>query len=87
MEKIDLLQFKKLLAEIENTEVLIRIRLAGERWMEFSKVIIVSENACILEEENKPRRPVLNLRAVVEFAIDRPHLDYLVNTPYEVLRG
>lgn len=85
--KIALSQFRRLLTDIENSEVLIRIRLSGERWMEYSKVVLVSVNAMILQEGDKPRRPVMNLRAVVEFAIDRPYSDFLENVPYQVERG
>ena len=85
--KIALSEFRKLLTDIENRDVLIRIRVSGERWMEYSKVVLVSVNAMILQEGDKPRRPVMNLGAVVEFAIDRPHLEFLENVPYQVERG
>jgi hypothetical protein len=80
---IDFSKFRQLLAAIENSEVLIRIRCSGERWCEFSSLLLLSENAMILQE-NSRRRIIMNLKNVVEFEIDQAALDLDPNAQYLV---
>lgn len=72
---VDFPHFKQLLSRIEGADVSIRIRVTGEQWNSFSKVLLLSENAMILQENGK-RRIVMNLKNIVEFEIDQPHLDF-----------
>ena len=72
--QIDFPRFKQLLATIESSDISIRIRNTGEQWNDFSQVLLLSENAMILQENGK-RRIVMNLKNIVEFEIDKPHLD------------
>lgn len=80
---VDFLKFRHLLATIENSEVMIRIRCSGEPWCGFSYLLLLSENAMILEE-NSRHRIVMNLGTVVEFEIDQPALDLGPNCQYEI---
>jgi hypothetical protein len=72
--RIDFPHFKQLLATIESSDISIRIRMTGEQWSDFSHVLLLSENAMILQENGK-RRIVMNLKNIAEFEIDKPHLD------------
>lgn len=83
---IDYYQFKQLLHTLENADSLIRFRLVGESWTEFSKVVLVSENA-VMCQEGTTQRVIVNLRNVTEFQIDQPHLEYLPHIPYRIDRG
>ena len=83
---IDYYQFKQLLHTLENVETLIRFRLIGEQWTDFSKVILVSESA-LLFQEGAVQRVIMNLRNVVEFELDQQHLEYLPNNSYRIGRG
>ena len=83
---IDYYQFKQLLHTLENVETLIRFRMIGEQWTDFSKVILVSESA-LLFQEGAVQRVIMNLRNVVEFELDQQHLDYLPNNSYCIGRG
>lgn len=83
---IDYYQFKQLLHALENTNSSIRFRLMGDCWTEFFKVILVSENA-VMYQEGITRRIIMNLRNVIEFEIDQPHLEYVPNNPYRIGRG
>lgn len=47
--QIDAYQLNRFLHRLQNTDVLIRFRLAGEGSTEFSKIIFVSERALILQ--------------------------------------
>jgi hypothetical protein len=82
--RIDFSQFKQLLATIENSEVAIRIRVAGEEWSDFSHVLLLSENAMILQQDGR-RRIIMNLKNVAEFQIDKPHLVFEPLTEYEII--
>jgi hypothetical protein len=83
---VEFLQFHKLLEALEKSDVLIRLRPSGERWMEYSKVILVSDNAAIVEENGK-RRVIMNLKSIVEFALDTTHSEYAENMAYQIARG
>ena len=80
---IDFSHFKQLLATIESSDISIRIRATGEQWNDFSQVLLLSENAMILQENGK-RRIVMNLQNIVEFEIDKPHLDFEPGHPYRI---
>ena len=80
---VDFPHFKQLLATIESSDISIRIRVTGEQWNDFSQVLLLSENAMILQENGK-RRIVMNLKNIVEFEIDKPHLDFEPGHRYSV---
>lgn len=82
---IDFPEFKHLLRSLEAGNPSIRFRLAGQPWTQFSKVVLVSEDA-VLYQEDITRRIIMNLRDVIEFEIDQPHLEYLPKTLYRILR-
>lgn len=44
--------------------------MPGETWTDFSKLILLSENAMILQNGSE-RRIILNVRNVVEFEVDK----------------
>ena len=69
---------------LENTDVMLRVRCSGEDWCGFARVLLLSENAMILEE-NSRRRMVVNLGNVVEFEIDQPAFNVDANFPYQVI--
>lgn len=81
-DKVDFAHFRRLLEALENSEVSIRIRLSGEGWMGYSKLLLLSESAMILQ--NGTSRVILNLRNTVEFQIDRPFQKISAHTPYEI---
>jgi len=68
---------------MENSGILIRLRLMGEPWLEFSTPILVSENAMIIQGASD-RRMIPNLRNIVEFELDRPHRDLSANSLYVI---
>lgn len=80
---VDFFRFRQLLATIESAEVMIRIRCSGEHWCEFSNLLLLSENAMILQE-NSRKRIIMNLKNVVEFEIDQPCLNLEPHTQYSV---
>lgn len=81
--KIDFLTFRELLESIENSEVSLRLRMPGERWTDFSKLILLSQNAMILQNGSE-RRIILNVRSVVEFEVDKPVRQILPRLAYEI---
>ena len=81
---IDFSKFRKLLATLENSPVKIRLRCAGERYGEFSNVLLLSENAMILQHQPN-KRMIVNLRDVAEFELDHPLLDLEANGAYNVV--
>ena len=82
--RIDFTTFKQVLQSIENTEVTIRLRMSGEGWMDFAKLILLSESAMIVQH-NSRGKVIMNLRNVVEFEIDEPVLDLSAYKQYEVV--
>lgn len=84
--EVDYGRFRRLLENIESGDVRIRIRNAGESWSGFSQVLLLSENAMILQENGR-RRIVMNLRHIEEFELDREHFDCEPNVPYKVQKG
>lgn len=82
-DQVEFTHFRRLLETVENSEVSIRIRLSGEGWMGYAKLLLLSESAMILQ--NGTSRVILNLRNTVEFEIDQPLLGLLAGTPYEIV--
>lgn len=82
-DQVDFAYFRKLLDSLENSEISIRIRLSGEAWMEYSKLLLLSDSAMILQ--NGSSRVILNIRNTVEFEIDNPFLGLSAHTPYEIV--
>ena len=81
-DQVDYAYFRKLLNSLENSEVSIRVRLSGEGWIEYSKLLLLSESAMILQ--NGTSRVILNIRNTVEFEIDQPLMELSARTPYEI---
>ena len=69
--KIEFSDFRRILEWLENNDVLIRLRTSGEAWTPYSKLILLSENAMILQPA-KDRRMIVNIRDVVEFELEEP---------------
>lgn len=85
MEKrIDFVTFRELLQSLENSDTAIRLRMSGEGWMDFTKLILLSESAMIVEGPST-RRIVMNVRNVVEFEVDEPILELSPFSLYEVV--
>lgn len=84
MEKrIDFATFRQLLQSLENSDTAIRLRMSGEEWMDFTKLILLSESAMIVEDPSM-KRVVKNLRNVVEFEVDEPVLELSPFSLYEI---
>ena len=84
MEKrIDFGTFRQLLQSLENSDTAIRLRMSGEEWMDFTKLILLSESAMIVEDPSM-KRVVKNLRNVVEFEVDEPVLELSPFSLYEI---
>ncbi len=82
---IDVPSFKALLSELEGSAIRLRTRASGEPWGRFASVILLSENAMILQD-GEERRTIINLRNVIEFELDKPLRDYREKTTYVVRR-
>ena len=81
---IDLAGFRKVLQVLENSDVAIRLRLLGETWTGFARVILLSESAVILQD-GSDRRMIINIRNVMEFEVDNGLLGLIANVPYEIV--
>lgn len=82
--KIDFYSFRALLESLENSETSIRLRMSGEGWTQFAKLILLSESAMIVQDDARGR-VIMNLRSIVEFEIDAPALDLKPFRAYEVV--
>lgn len=80
---IDLLAFQNLLQRLENGDVSIRLRLLGEPWTKFSRIILLSESAMIVQD-TEDRKTIINIRNVIEFEIDKPVEGISANTHYVI---
>ncbi len=80
---IDLVAFQDLLQRLENGDVSIRLRLLGEPWTKFSKLILLSESAMIVQDCNE-RKTIINIRNIIEFEIDKPVEGISANTHYVI---
>jgi hypothetical protein len=81
---IDLPGFRKLLQVLENDHTSIRLRLLGETWTGFGRVILLSESAVILQDDSE-RRMIINIRNVIEFELDNALPGLVANVPYEIV--
>jgi len=81
--RIDLSTFRELLRSLENSDISIRLRISGEGWMDFTKLILLSESAMIVQD-GSDHRVIMNVRDVVECQIDQPLLDLAPLTSYEI---
>lgn len=82
-KKVDFPGFRELLHVVESTDTLIRVRISGEGWMPFTRLILLSESAMILQAGHD-RKVIVNLRNVAEFELDRPALDFSGSVIYTV---
>jgi hypothetical protein len=82
--RIDFTKFRQLLQSLENSDIAIRLRMSGEGWMDFAKLILLSESAMIVQDDSG-RRVIMNLRNVVEFEINEPFLDLSAHSHYQVV--
>lgn len=82
-QTIDLTTFRDLLQRLENGDVSIRLRLLGEPWTKFSRVILLSESAMIVQDSND-RKMVINIRNIIEFELDKPVEGISANTHYAI---
>lgn len=80
---IDLTAFRDLLQRLENGDVSIRLRLLGEPWTKFSKLVLLSESAMIVQDSND-RKMVINIRNIIEFELDKPVEGISANTHYAI---
>lgn len=81
--RTDFQEFIRLLQTIENSDTPVRVRTLGDPWMEFAKLMLLSDSAMILEMIDG-RRVILNIKNVVEFQLERRILDYEAKTTYEI---
>lgn len=81
--RTDYQEFVRLLQSIENSDTAIRLRTLGDPWMEFAKLILLSDSAMILQTGDG-RRLILNIRNVVEFQVEAKIHDYEARTTYEI---
>jgi len=81
--RIEFSDFRRILEWLENADVMIRLRTSGEAWTPFSKLILLSENAMILQPAND-RRMIVNIRSVVEFELDQPVSTCLADCIYTI---
>jgi len=80
---IDLRAFQDLLGRLENGDVSIRLRLLGEPWTKFSRLILLSESAMIVQDGND-RKTIVNIRNIIEFELDKPVEGIAANTHYVI---
>ena len=59
-QTIDLPAFQNLLQRLENGDVSIRLRLLGEPWTKFSRLILLSESAMIVQDSDD-RKTIINI--------------------------
>ena len=82
--RIDFATFRELLRSLESSDISIRLRMSGEGWMGFAKLILLSESAMIVQDGSR-RKVIMNIRNVVEFEIDQPLFDLSPNSQYEIV--
>ena len=81
---IDFPGFRQLLQILEDGEASIRLRLLGEPWTGFARLILLSESAVILQDDND-RRMIINIRNVREFELNKGVAGLRPNMPYEIV--
>lgn len=82
-QKIDLPAFQSLLQRLENGDVSIRLRLLGEPWTKFSRIILLSESAMIVQDSDD-RKTIINIRNIIQFELDKPVEGISANTHYAI---
>ena len=78
---VDFGTFRRVLAALESSDASLRIRLSGEAWREFSKLILLSESAMILQNGDE-QKLIINIRSAVEFEVDQVIQGLSPFTPY-----
>ncbi len=82
--RVDSFALKQLLQSLENANVPIRIRGMGKPWMDFCRLVLLSDSAMILESDDDPRI-IINIRNVMEFQLGQPFAGYEAELTYEVV--
>lgn len=82
-QTIDLPAFQNLLQRLENGDVSIRLRLLGEPWTKFSRLILLSESAMIVQDSDD-RKTIINIRNIIQFELDKPVEGISANTHYAI---
>ena len=76
--------FKDLLQALEGSTVRVRTRASGEPWGRFAILILLSDNAMILQDGED--RTIINLHNIIEFELDTPVNNFIEKTTYTVSR-
>lgn len=80
---VDFHFFRELLRSLENQQTSIRVRRLGESWTPFSRLILLSDSAMILQDSNE-RKIIVNVRSIMEFELDQPVEGFAANSRYEI---
>lgn len=80
---VEFADFRQLLETVENTDIAIRLRVSGEPWTQFSKLILLSDTAMILQN-GVDTKIIVHIRNVIEFEINYAYAPYKAHTTYEV---
>lgn len=83
-QRVDFLTFRQLLQRLEDSDVAIRVRMSGEDWTSFMTLILLSESAMI-GQDGSERQMIINLKNIVEFELNQPHLHLTARIVYEVV--
>lgn len=78
---VDSSAFRRLLHSLENSDVRIRLRCSGEPWTGFSKLLLLSESAMILQS-GEGRRVIITLKDVVQLQLEKSFLGLASETVY-----
>lgn len=81
--KVDFQSFRILLESLENTDKKIRLRPLGESWIDFSRVILLSDSAMIIQSDGE-RKVIINIKNVMEFQVEKEVSSFEPGTVYEV---
>ena len=81
--RIDYPTYQQLLHALESADITIRLRLLGEPWTKFSKLLLLSESAMILQDGSE-RKVIVNLRNVIELHLQQPVNGLNSNVHYEI---
>ncbi len=83
-DKVDFSDFRMLLESLENAEVMIRLRAMGQAWTSYSKLILLSDSALILED-GEDQRMVLYVKNIIKFQVEKAVHSFKPGTTYEVV--
>jgi hypothetical protein len=81
--RIEFSEFRRVLEWLENSDALIRLRTSGEPWTPASRLILLSDNAMILQPA-ADRKIIINVGNVVEFELDQSVNTCLADCIYTV---